>query len=559
MKKIMRKFMSLLLCAALLAAYIPLVGTANALAITEAAVVGTVTDPGTADAWESMMGTDRDGNRYAGRMWVDKSVYQDGDTVLLNSKGQVGSSFTVDLEADEAFQIVFSALGSTMTSTSTVSSTGPLDVVLILDNSVSMNTTSGGTTRMQKVIEAANSMLDVLLQDNKDIRLGIVAYAQDASTVLPFGEYESGVVLRVNSYTGTGNRNGVISAYTTAGQRIDSRYQSAGYANYTNTQAGFEMGMQMLATAESTAGRKPVVILLTDGAANTAKDALFNGNTAVVRQVYHTSDIDPMIALSTLLGNAYNKALVQAKYGKNPMVYGVGVDLSATDGSNAIINPKDNFNSQNSNRNIVTAYNTYTNTWAKGQNVSYRSGNYTFSFGHQYPDAGITDSQMTGNIHYVDTYYPVAAADVSDVFDQIYQELSSGVFNPITSSTTQEGGTGVDDTPLIYADYIGQHMEIKKIQSVTLFGASYGVIRNADGTYTVTEATGVNPTTNESWNTAQDIKIDILTMDDGSQKLEIRINQEILPILMEKVESETVGGESSATITEFKQDPLRIY
>ena len=559
MMKFAKRFWSLLLCAALLIGYMPLFPQVSAVAVAREAVVGTVTDPGTANAWETMMGTDADGNRYAGRMWVDKSVYKDGDTAVLNSKGGAGSSFQVELDQDEAFQIVFSALGSTMTTTSTVSSTGPLDVVLILDNSVSMNTTSGGTTRMQKVIEAANSMLEVLLQGKQDVRLGIVAYAEDASTVLPFGDYENGVVLKVNSYTGTGNRNGVISAYTGAGQRINNSYQSAGYANYTNTQAGFAVGMEMLAQAQGTANRKPVVILLTDGAANTAKDALFNKNNATVRQVYHASDIDPMIALSTLLGNAYNKALVSEKYGKSPMVYGVGVDLSATDGSNAIINPKDNFSSQNRNANIVTAYNTYINTWAKGQNVSYRSGSYTFNFGHQYADAAITDADITSNISYVDTYYPVAAADVSDVFDQIYQELSSGVFNPISSSTTNAGGTGVDDTPLIYVDFIGQHMEIKEMQSVTLFGASYGIVKNADGTYSVTRATGINPTTNESWNTAEDIKIQVIPQADGTQKLEIRINQEILPIILEKVDTETVGNESSATITEFMQDPLRIY
>lgn len=561
-----KRILTFLLCVALLVSYIPLT-TAAATPLAPSAVAGVVTDQGTADSWEHMMGTDVDGNRYSGRVWVDKSVYKDGDIAVLNSKNQVGSQFQVSLEDDEAFQMIFSALGSTMSEKNVVSTTGPLDVVLILDNSVSMNTVSGGTTRMQKVIEAANKLLGELLNGH-DVRLGIAAYSQDASTVLPFGIYDD-VVLKVNNYTGQGSSNGVITAYNSANQVINSNYKSGGYANYTNTQAGFDLGMEMLAEATNTANRKPVVILLTDGAANTAVDTLFHNNrTGTVRQVYYSNDIDPMIALSTLLSAAFNKATVEDHYGIAPMVYGVGVDLSSTDGSNAIIDPAKNFNADNVNNHIEEAYEVYTQTWLAGRNVEITSGtgsgwmgtNYTFRFGHEYPQgSNVTNNDIAANINYVDTYYPVAGANLESVFDQIYEELFSGAFNPISSSSVVDGATGVDNTPLIYVDFIGQYMEIKEIQAVTLFGSSYGVVKNANGTYTVTEAIGKNPTTNENWNTAEDILISVIEQPDGTQKLEIKINQEILPIIVERVEAETVGNVTSATITELLQDPLRVY
>ncbi len=559
-----KRVLAMLLCIAIIAAYLPGMPMRAAAAVQGDAVA----DPGTAYTWETMMGTDADGNRYAGRVWVDRSTYLDGDTAVLNTSGKAGSSFEVSLADDEAFQVIFSALGSTMSSTEVTRSTGPMDVVLVLDNSVSMNTTSGGTTRMQKVIEAANQLLTNLL-DNNDVRLGITAYAENASTVLPFGTYDNGVVLKVNRYTGSGSSNGVITAYNDNDQVINSSYKSNGYANYTNTQAGFDLAMEMLAGASDTAKRKPVVILLTDGAANTAKDTLYmDGYNATVRQVYYSNDIDPMIALSTLLSAAYNKAAVEDHYGKAPVVYGVGVDLSSTDGSNAIIDPGANFNADNSNANIREAYDTYVNTWLTGSDVSETSGgsnfgwgssSYTFRFGHDYPQSGITDSDISANINYVDTYYPVASSNLQSVFDQIYQELSSAAFNPISSTTVVEGGTGVENTPLIYVDFIGQHMEVKEIQAVTLFGASYDVIKNPDGTYTVDTATGTNPTTKEAWNTAQDIRISITEEADGTQKLEIRIDQEILPIIMEHVDIQTVGNITTSTITEFVYDPLRVY
>ncbi len=559
MTTLFKKFVGLLVCVALIANYAPLIAAA-ATPVAQSAVAGIVTDLGTAHSWENMMGTDADGNRYAGRVWVDKSLYKDGDTAILNTRGEAGSSFQVSLEEDEALQVVFSALGSTMTSKSTVTSAGPMDVVLVLDNSDSMSDNS----RMQRTIEAANKLLAKLLENN-DVRLGITAYAADAATVLPFGTYTNGVELRVNNY----NSSGVITAYNSNGQVIDRNYKSNGYALNTNIQAGFDLAMDMLANATNTQGRKPIAILLTDGAANTALDTLFdNDRNGTVRQVYYSNNIDPMIALSTLLSAAYNKAEVEAHYGVVPMVYGVGVDLSNSDGSNAIIDPAKNFNSSNSNANIRSAYQTYTNTWLAGRDVSVTSGtgsgwggsNYTFRFGHEYPrGSAVTDKEVAAHIHYVDSYYPVASSDLESVFDQIYQELLSGAFNPISSTTTTAGGTGVEHTPLIYVDFIGQHMQIKEIQAVTLFGSSYGVVKNADGTYTVTEATGTNPTTNERWNTAEDIQLTITEQADGTQKLEIRINQEILPIIMEQVVSETVGNVTTSTITELIQEPLRVF
>ena len=97
-------------------------------------------------------------------------------------------------------------------------------------------------------------------------------------------------------------------------------------------------------------------------------------------------------------------------------------------------------------------------------------------------------------------------------------------------------------------------MEIKEIEAVTLFGRSYSVVKGSDGKYSVARGTGTNPTTNESWNTTEDIRISV----DG-QRLKIEIDQEILPIILEQVKSDTVGEVTTATLTEILQAPLRVY
>jgi len=553
--RISRRLLSLVLCVALLMSYAPL----SALAATRVAQAATVTDPGTAHSWETMMGTDADGNRYAGRVWVDKSIYKDGDTVLLNSKNEAGSSFTVALEEDEAFQVVFSALGSTMTTTESTTSTGPIDVVLVLDTSTSMDEEdSNDVTRLERTITAANKLIDDLLA-LKNVRLAIVTYNKDSETVLPLAAYNNGIDLKVNNYYNNGRAEaGVVYAYDNSNILLG---KDDGYTMGTNLQSGIDRGFNILANATDIQGRVPVAIVLTDGQANRASQEGFyeiashndkDGTSASNRNLY----------LSTLLNAAYTKTKIEEHYGKDATVYTVGVDVSGNTVAQLLMNPADSsngFHDYGNNRSkseITQAYRNF-QTWASGQNVTY--SNWTFN--HSYPtqNGKITDAKIAANIYYTDTYYDVSNAELDKTFAQIYEELSSGVFNPISSSTSVSGATGVDDTPLIYVDFIGAHMEIKEIQSVTLFGASYGVIKKADGTYTVDAGTGVNPTTGEAWNTAEDILITVTEQADGTQKLEIRINQEILPIILEQVVSETVGEQTTATITEFVQNPLRVY
>ena len=555
---LLKRVMSFVLCVALAMTFVPISAAAASAGVTvaESAVMGSLADPGTAHTWETMMGTDADGNRYAGRVWVDKSVYMHGQTALLNGKGEASSAYQVALERDEAFQVIFSALGSTMTTTTTTSSMGPMDVVLVLDTSTSMDDTTDGVTRLQRVIEAANTLIDDLLQI-KDVRIAVVTYNYDSETVLELAQYANGVTLKVNNYYNNGSDAGVVYAYDDNNNLLG---KDSGYTMGTNLQAGIDRGFNILANEQNVAGRKPVAIVLTDGQANRAvRDEWYNipNNTL-------TNNTGPGLALSTLLNAAYNKAKIQANYQKEAVVYSISVDLEEHSEAHALMNPGDatyGFNSNNSHSDIKDAY-SYFNRWAAGNTVTFGNGNRGWTFDHNYPTPnGITLQDIVDNIIYVapENYYDVSSAQLQAAFDQIYDELSSGVFNPISSSTTTDGATGVDNTPLIYVDFIGQYMEVKEIQAVSLFGASYGVRKNEDGTYTVAPGTGVNPTTGEDWSTSEDILISVQEQENGIQKLEIKINQEILPIILEQVISKTVGGVTTATITQFTYNPLRVF
>lgn len=550
----LKKLLSVLLCFALVAGFFPHTATAAAHLV-ETAIAETITDPGTADSWETMMGTEADGNRYAGRVWVDKSVYQDGDTAILNTSGEAGSTFPVTLKENEAFQIVFSALGSTMTTKEFVTTTGPMDVVLVLDTSTSMDDEdSNGVTRFERTITAANELLNDLLSI-KNVRIAVVTYNVDSETVLPLAAYNNGIDLEVTNYHNDGSANaGVVTAYDKDRKVLG---KDSGFAAGSNLQSGIDRGFGILAEAKDIKNRVPVAIVLTDGLANRANPVSFyeigrladpKGISAEGRNLY----------LGTLLNAAYSKTKAEVNYGKDATVYTVGVDITDNVTAKLLMNPADvsgGFNAKNSNAEVTQAYSNFLK-WAKGETLT--ADGWTFD--HHYPKANgkINDARIAANINYADKYFDISNAELAQTFDHIYKELSSGAFNPISSSTSVDGGTGEDNTPLIYVDFIGQHMEIKEIQAVTLFGNSYGVVRNAKGDYTVIEAIGTNPTTNERWNTAEDIQISV-TEHDGVQKLEIRINQEILPVIMEQAVSETIADVTTSTLTELRQPPLRVY
>lgn len=547
-----RNILALLLVLAMTIGYLPIMTNAAA------ADTAVVTDPGTAHTWEAIMGTSADGSRYAGRVWVDKSVYKNGDTAILNQKGDADSAFTValDTENGEYFQTVFSALGSSMSTNTTVSANKPLDVVLVLDTSTSMAQSSGGVSRMQRMIEAANELLEDLSQLG-DVRIAIVTFNRDSETVIDLAYYQNGIVLSTNSYTNT-NGGGIITAKDKSGKTLG---KDSGYISGTNLQDGIDRGMSILANATGVAGRAPVAIVLADGRANRA----VNDDWYTINANNRQSSGDAGIMLSTLLNAAYGRTKAEKNYGAKMTVYGIGIDLTSSSNDYIFLNPgaegSSGFNGSNRDSDVGTAWNAFT-SWKKGNIATIKTGSgrsqITWTFDHDWPSgAGVTTTEVAANINYVDNYQNVSGASLGTAFDKIYEELATGAFNPISS--TVNGATGVENTPLIYADNIGKYMEVRNIQAIQVFGNTYNVMKNADGSYSVAAGAGVNPTTGESWNTTRDIQINVIENADGTQQLRIYIQQQILPILLDKINVKTENNVTTSTMTSTEQSPLRVF
>ena len=140
----------------------------------------TISDPNTFNAWAY---TQAYNNATTGRIWADKTVEETQITFSGDLKGQ--DPIAVPQGAD--FLVALSARSSHASTTTT--DTKPLDVVLVLDASGSMDDPMGNGDRTKRITAlktAVNAFIDStakknkeITDENKKIRLSIVKFSGD--------------------------------------------------------------------------------------------------------------------------------------------------------------------------------------------------------------------------------------------------------------------------------------------------------------------------------------------------------------------------------------------
>lgn len=141
----------------------PLGAIANALGLSDDGVetyavegANTVVDPDTTNAWNTIA-TSSNSTENIGRIWTDKSVFSDD----YDFEGTLGGTSVVKGD-DSDFLVGLSAISSTSNLKSVVTNITPLDIVLVLDVSGSMDDPIGEieTTTYQEVYDGRYSGLD---------------------------------------------------------------------------------------------------------------------------------------------------------------------------------------------------------------------------------------------------------------------------------------------------------------------------------------------------------------------------------------------------------------
>lgn len=360
-----------------------------------------VVDPDTSGRWE-IWAAGHNGNKVTtqniGRIWTDKTVEA--------TEGNEESDFLTTL----------SAMSSTSNSTVTV--TTPLDIVMVLDASGSMDDPMGGgdrTKRIDALKNAANSFIDTIAKQNESIegvdrqhRVAIVKFAGEKSNNIGNDTYG-----RWYNYNYTQVMKGLTDCSggnVTILQNTIKRIQPSGA---THADYGLELARDI---PSGRAGAKKVVVFFTDG--TPTSDNTFDSGVA-------------------------NKAVKAAKNMKDSQatVYTIGI----FDGADPSAGIQDSGKSQKENK-------------------------FMQAVSSNYPNATAWNTHGTRAEN--SDYYKSAtnAEELKKVFDDISQAITSEAPYPT------EIHKGYDETKsgyITFTDELGDFMQVDSFTEVVINGTPF--------------------------------------------------------------------------------------
>lgn len=540
-----KRLLALLLCIAMVAAYLPGM-TMPAKAATND---NTTVDPETLDQWQNYFGQMAPNannvaltTEYAGGVWTDKSVF-DPDNIpgQLTSAKYNGNGISVT-DNGENFLIALSAIASNKQIKGY--STIPTDTVFVLDLSSSMRyTDDNGQSAVDELVAATNKAITDLLALNKNNRVAVIVYAGNTnrsfsnaegitSIILPLDSYttdQAGTYLQIDPLTvsqrvpGSWNQwqdvpnpnpyalavyDGVSS--TTGGSNA---FRTNGFEVSTGTymQDGVYEAMKLLLASDPVvqegvqAGtdRLPIMILMTDGEPTMANPD-YNGNDArtdLGTSVMHnyngsTNDIGhrDTIAFVTSLTMAFAKKALASYYGETPLLYTLayGDTVLNRDEALSILNPSQ----------ASTIQNNFWTQFLSGNAVEVYSNNTTVS------NSSVASEKLTADDRlYVDKYFSANSDNaMSQAFADIVNEIIlQSKYHPTYIETDPN-----HDGYLTFVDKIGEYMEVTDIKGIIIgdrlfSGAALASKFNAGDLGTIQQPTGLGD--NFVWSVQQRLGI----------------------------------------------------
>lgn len=360
----------------------------------------TVADPSSASTWRSWGLENSTEN--VGRIWTDKTV-SDGDIDLTGA----GGTMTIK-KGDSDFLTSLSAISST--SNLTMTSSTPLDIVLVLDASGSMkeNMGRGGTTKMDALKAAANAFVDEIAKANEGIddptmqhRVSVVKFASDTTDNIgnDFTSYWNG------GYNYSQRMIGLTACTQDGKGAITSQINALRPSGATRADYGMSQAQKALNDARP--GAKTVVVFFTDGTPTTSNE--FSESVA-------------------------NRAVSTAKALKDggTTIYTVGIQSGA--------NP-----SADPNKWTTTDENKFLHAV---------SSNYPAATKYDELGARATDS---------DFYKTATSADgLKDVFSGISQEIANAAGHPNDVVEGAENTSGY----VTFTDQLGDYMKVDSFESI---------------------------------------------------------------------------------------------
>lgn len=369
------------------------------------AMSGKVVDPDTSGRWE-IWAAGHNGNKVTtqnvGRIWTDKTVKK--------ARENEASDFVTTL----------SAMSSTSNSTVTV--TTPLDIVMVLDASGSMDDPMGGgdrTKRIDALKNAANSFIDTIAKQNEAIegvdrqhRVAIVKFAGKKSNDIGNNMYRDGgysynytQVMKELTYCSGSNADDLK-------KNTINQIQPAGA---THADYGLELA-EKITTTYGRKDAKKIIVFFTDG--TPTKQNKFDAGVA-------------------------NAAVTAAKNMKDSKatVYTIGI----FDGANPSAGIQDSGKSQKENK-------------------------FMQAVSSNYPNATAWDTHGTRAEN--SDYYKSAtnAEELKKVFDDISQAITS---EPPYPTEIHKGYDETKSGYITFTDELGDFMQVDSFTEVVINGTPF--------------------------------------------------------------------------------------
>ena len=367
-------------------------------------------DPSSMDDWAAILGGETPNTANIGRIWTDKTV---STGTITTSSGSVIN------RGDSAFITALSALSSTSNVKS--SSTTPLDIVLVLDASGSMDDSmDDGTKRIDALKSAANNFVNHIAEQNQGIS---DSSKQHQVSIVKFSGDKSAAVGNDTYY-----RGGYEYNYSQVMKTMSPCTDAAAFRNTINSinPAGSTRADYGLQLADSqTSNRedaKKIVIFFTDGSPTSS------------------SGFESEVASSAV-------SAAKAMKDKKATVYTVGIFSGA--------DPSDNPSGTSNENKFMHAVSS-----------NYPEASYTKSGGY----LGGWNWDLGTRVEGSDFYKSATnAEELNKIFDDISSEIVKGSGYPTNATEGAEHTSGY----ITFDDALGAYMQVDSFKAIALNGQTF--------------------------------------------------------------------------------------
>ena len=461
--------------------------------IRAAANIETIADASTMGDWSGVV---ENTTQNIGRIWTDK-------TVSTNDIGISGAMSATVSKGDSDFITALSVLSSTSNIAST--STTPLDIVLVLDASGSMDDDMTGGKRIDALKNAANAFIDEIATQNASIsdaskqhQVSIVKFAGEKSNKVGNDTYREGRY--------TYNYSQVMKNMTACSETTKSSFKDTinaiKPAGATNAAAGMELAQGQTSKRSDA---KKIVIFFTDGTPTTQSE--FSNGVAS----------DAIAAAKTMKDAGASVYTIGIFDGANP-----SADVNATTNENKFM--------QAASSNYPAAAYTYTQYWL--------SGEWEWSFGDRAEGSDFYKSASS-------------ASELSKIFEDISKEIVKGAGYP----TDAREGFEMSDGYITFDDSLGSYMQVDAFKAIVVnnhvFSDVTKTTTDTADTYTFAGATELNGKTASLGNIVITVtkSSDVATGD----KVQVKVPAGLIPLRNFNV------NETAGTMTVSDTYPLRVF